>query len=168
VEEPEVESVALVKQLHAKIVLKQAPIEKENVEDEPIEEVRQISDKGKKTPIKIHDPEEGEGKEEERKDDSNNSSEPIRKFKAPTKKPEPEPLPLPVPPVVKRKYTKKATAIQEPKPQEQQQEQEQQQVKPKRAYTKKAAVVVAEENQNQNQKEDVKPKRKYTKKGNDV
>jgi len=162
VEEPEVESVALVKQLHAKIVLKQAPIEKENVEDEPMEEVRQISDKGKKTPIKIHDPEEGEGKEEERKDE-----EPIRKFKAPTKKPEPEPLPLPAPPVVKRKYTKKATAIQQPQPQEQQQEQQQQQqVKPKRAYTKKA--VVAEENQNQNQKEDVKPKRKYTKKGNDV
>jgi hypothetical protein len=163
----DVEEVAIVKQLHSTIVLKQAPVEEEKEKEESSKEVKQISNKSKKKPIKIHQPEPSSSdssssdsetsssSSSSSSDSETTSSEPIRKFKASPVKPQVIVVPPPVQLIVeekpKRKYTKKAVAVvaQEVVPE----------VKPKRAYTKKAAPVALEE---------VKPKRKYTKKGNEV
>jgi hypothetical protein len=177
-EVPDVEEVAIVKQLHSTIVLKQAPVdEKEKEEKEPTKEVKQISDKGKKksssgdsssSSDSSSDSDTSSSSSDSSSDsDTSSSSAPARKFKASPVKPpviivqpivEPKENPLQEKP--KRKYTKKAVALAvEVAPQ---------QVKPKRAYTKKAQPAALVQPVEVKPTAEVKPKRKYTKKGNDV
>lgn len=143
-EQPDIEGVAVVKQLHSKLVLKSATPEK--VSEPQLENVRKISDKGPKTPIKIHE----EPDVTSSSSTSTSSSDTSTSSSTSSSSSSEEPV------VAKRKYTKKVT-VKEVAPVE-----EIIVVKPKRVYTKKAVV------QQQQQEEPIKPKRKYTKKDKNV
>ncbi len=162
--EPELdeEATAIVKQLHSKIVLKQAAIEKEEKEEMgEKEEVKKVLDKGKKKPIKIHEKEEGEV--------TSSSSSEIKPYNIEEKVAASPSPPLEVKP--KRTYTKKVVVVEEkvdqpPPPLVE--------VKPKRTYKKKQPQqeqmqqpqqeqVQQQQQQQQQQQEPVKAKRKYTK-----
>ena len=144
---PDVEDLAIVRQLHSTIILKQSHKEDQEEEEqdqaqaqeqEPKKTVKQVSNKNKKKVIKIHSPNEEEEGEEGEEDKQGDDKKQYHRFKPQT------PVKPPTPPIEekpKRKYTKKvvvdspefvssANAVDSPIPVLE--------TKPKRKYTKKS------------------------------